>query len=175
MRRIRHLYANEFVVTIGQKISQLMTFSNNANVLLERTWHRQSFSEYELKVHAKFNADTMNGVQVRASVYNGTHLKSSSVSSISIYRVDVDSWDETLVYTAAPTEVLHGVFNLNITQANLGINELSGLETYSIEVKANRKRRKFSKKIWINHLGCFDSLNLLRQKFEHLEIEKADE
>ena len=54
-------------------------------------------------------------------------------------------------------------------------NELSGKQVYSVSVEMSRKRFKFRKKIYVNHLGCFDSIIRLRQSVEHLEIEKVDE
>lgn len=175
MRRVRHLEMNESVILVGQKTSQLMTFSNCSNVLLERTWHRQSIDDYELKIHAKFNGDSMNGLQVMAGVYKGRDLKSSFISAITLYRVALDTWVETFITTNAPSEITPGTFSLNITQATLGLDELSGLETYAVEVVANRKRKKFSQKIWVNHLGCFDSINRLQKEVNYLHSTKLDE
>lgn len=175
MRRLRHLDMNESVILVGQKTNQLMTFSNCSNVLLERTWHRQSVDDYELKIHAKFNGDTMNGIQIMAGVYKGHDLKSSNVSLISLYRVNVITWAETLITTAAPTEISTGVFSLNVNQTTFGSNELSGLETYAISATANRRRKVFKNKVWLNHLGCFDSINRLQKEVNYLHSTKLDE
>lgn len=175
MRRVRHLDTSDYLVTIKQKTAQILTMSNCHNVILERTWHRQSIDDLSLRVHAKFNADTMDGLQIMAGVYRGSKLKSSSVTGVSVYRVAIDTWAETFIATNAPTEESHGVFSLNINQAALGANELSGLETYAIVVTAIRGRRKFTEKIWVNHLGSFDSINRLQKEVNYLHSTKLDE
>jgi hypothetical protein len=175
MRRVRHLDCSDYLITIKQKTGQLLTMSNCHNVLLERTWHRQSREDLSLKVHAKFNADTMNGLQIMASVYRGSKIKSSSVTGVTVYRVAVDTWTETFVHSNGMTESSPGVFTLDVNQTALGANELSGLETYAIVVTAIRGRRKFTEKIWVNHLGSFDSINRLQKEVNYLHSTKLDE
>jgi hypothetical protein len=161
-------------VPIGRKTSQPVVQSC-CNIFLERTWHRESRSDFELMAHAKFNADAMNGIQIMAKLEIAGKLSQSIVSSFKIYRVAEASWAETLVYTSTPTEASPGVYLSYITQANLSANELSGMETYAIEILATRRRRTFKKKIWVNHLGCFDSILRLKNEASFLNLTKLDE
>lgn len=174
MRRVRHLGLCNYIVPIGRTSSQLLSLSNY-NILLERTWHRGSRSDFLLKAHAKFNANTMNGMQIIAHLEKDGKLSQSVVSEFKIYRVAEASWAETLAYTATPVASSPGVYTATVTQTNLSTNELSGMETYAIEVVAQRKRRRFIKKFWVNHLGCYDNLILLRREIEFLQVTKADD
>lgn len=175
MRRIRRLDICDYLVQVGQKTAQLITSSNCSNSLLERTWHMQSREQIQLIAHAKFNSDTMDGAHISARLMKGSTIKSSVVSQFKIFKVSEVDWSETLVTTLAPTEISFGVFGSTLSQASLGSNELSGREVYAIEVRAHRRRQNFFTKIWVNHLGCFDSLIMLRQQVEFLNISKVDE
>lgn len=135
----------------------------------------QSRDQLRLMAHAKFNSDSMDGAHISARLIKGSTIKSSVVSQFKIFRVSDADWSETLVATVVPTEISFGVFASTVSQAMFGSNELSGREVYAIEVRAQRRRQNFFSKIWVNHLGCFDSLIMLRHQVEFLNISKVDE
>lgn len=99
---------------------------------------------------------------------------SVAVSSVSVYRVSNLDFSKTLIGSFSPAA--SGLsYVLTLTQAQLGVNELSGAETYYIEAVATRRARKFRASVYVNHLGCFDSINRLRQASEYNLITKLDE
>ncbi len=162
------------MVPISQKTGQVLALSNEANVLLERTWHTDSQDDFELVMHAKFNASAMNGVQLLAVLKNGLRETSSAAVSFSLYRVAEASWVETLVHTLTPT-TSGNIHTGYINQAALGVNELSAKECYAFECVVTRKRRTFKRKIYFNHLGAYDHLILLRKAVEGLQVLKVDD
>lgn len=174
MRRVRHLSICDYIVTVGQKISQVLTLSNY-NIALERTWHRQSRDDFSLQGHVKFNADDMNGVQIVCYLAKGDDLRSFSATEFKVFRVDESSWAETLVTTVTPTHDSPIKASAVINQSTFGVNELSGMETYSVQIRAVRKRRSLYLKLWFNHLGSFDSIWRLKRAVEQHEILKLDE
>lgn len=175
MRRIRHLSNVNYIVKIGQKIRQVLTLCGQGNIVLERTWHKQSKQHFEINAHAKFNTDQMEGVQIVARLEDRGELRSSASAMFNLYRVAEGSWSETFIDDFAPTESPHGVWSVEIDQSQLGANELSGREVYAVEVSMTRKRRTYKKKFWFNHLGSYDSLWRLKREGERLEILKLDE
>lgn len=174
MRRIRHLSNVSYVVKIGQKIRQILTLCDQGNIVLERTWHKQSTPRFEINAHVKFNTDQMNGLQVLAQLDDRGDVKASASPVFMLYRVDQGSWNETLINDFTPVELAHGSWACTIDQSELGANELSGLEVYSIEIYFNRKRRTFKKKLWFNDLGSFDSIWRIKRAIEQHEILKMD-
>ncbi|OQB05783.1 MAG: hypothetical protein BWY19_00808 [bacterium ADurb.Bin212] len=174
MRRIRRLESCDYLIHLGQKTPQLITSSNHSNVLIERTWHRQSRRDYELDIHVKFNADIMDGIQIKAQLLKEQRVSAMSIVSTNLFRVNEASWVETLVDSPTLTMAL-GVFTGTVSQSTLLLNELSGMETYALEVTALRKRRTFKKKVYFNHLGCFDSILRLQKEIEYFQITKLDE
>lgn len=173
MRRIRHLDQYDYIVPIGLKSSQVLALSNQSNVLLERPWHKDRSAEFKLLLHAKFNSDDMNGLQI-ISYLSKNNQPSMSVNPVfRLYRCDDDTWQETLVVSANGTTT-NGVHKVEFDQDDLGLNELSGRETYAIECDVDRKRNKFKARAWFNHLGCYDHLLVLRRAVERFEATKVD-
>lgn len=173
MRRVRHLGFCDYIVPIGVKTFQPITQSH-CTILLERTWHRETRDDFALDLHVKFNSDSIDGIQIKAQLLKSAKVSAMAIESTSLYRVSDASWVETLV--ASPTLAGGlGVFAGTVSQATLSTNELSGAEVYALEVVAIRKRRQFKKKVYFNHLGCFDSLNRLRNYVEYLMIDKVDD
>lgn len=174
MKRIRHLDQCDYVIPIGQRLGQVLTLSNQSNVMLERTWHQNSYLPNEVMLHAKFNASVMNGIQFIAELKKGSKTIQSVLPHFVLNVVNPANWTETFISNVVATDS-NGTHTAAINQATLGSNELSGKQVYSVSVEITRKRFKYRKKIYVNHLGCFDSLIRLRQNVELLEIEKLDE
>jgi len=172
MRRIRHLEQNDYIVTIGSRNASLLALSNNC--YLDRSWDSGPRPEYALKIHAKFDASTMQGLQIEVSLQSSYRQASVAVSSISIYRVANGSYSKTLIGSFSPT--LSGQsWVLTLTQSQLGSNELSGAESYYIEASATRRARSFRSVLYVNHLGVYDSITRLRHDLEYNQITKLDE
>ena len=172
MRRIRHLEQTDSVVVIGSRNGSLLALSNNC--YLDRTWDNGPSPQYELKTHAKFNSSAMNGLSVEVRLMSSYRQASVAVTAVTLYRVDNANFSKTVIGTYTPTA--SGLsWVLNLTQSQLGVNELSGAETYHLEVAATRRRKAFRSSCYVNHLGCFDSINRLRQQVEYNTLTKLDE
>ena len=116
----------------------------------------------------------MNGIQIKAQLLKGAKLSAMSIVGAKLFRVNEASWVETLVASPSLIEGL-GFFTGTVSQATLSANELSGMEVYALEVTAIRKRRTFKKKVYFNHLGCFDSIWRLQQESNYQHATKLDE
>lgn len=172
MRRIRHLEQCDYVIPIGQRIGTAIALSGN--VYLDRSWDNALNPEYRLTLHAKFNSSAMQGLSIEASLYSLYRKASVYVSEFKVYRVSNLNFTKTLINTFTPT--LSGQdWAITLTQSQLGSNELSGAETYFIEAKGQRRAKKLRAQVYVNHLGCWDSINRLRQALEYAQITKLDE
>lgn len=174
MKRVRHLTQVDYVIPVGQRLGQALALSNQSNVMLERTWHQNSHLPNEVTLHAKFNASLMDGIQFIAELKKGSKTIQSALAHFVLSVVNPANWTETFISNVVASNS-NGTHTATINQATLGLNELSGKQVYSVSVEIVRKRFKYRKKIYINHLGCFDSLIRLRQNIELLQIEKLDE
>ena len=172
MRKVRHLEYVDYVIPVGQKTSQVIPLS--CNILLQKTWNKAMREDFELTIHAKFDSDSMNGFDVIAFISKNGRQCSSANASLKVFRVSEGSWQETLILSSSMVSA--GTSHTKyFSQADLGSNELSGRETYSIEVTVFRKRQLFRGKIYFNHLGVYDHLMVVRHRKESLEILKVSE
>lgn len=172
MKRVRHLEQCDYIVTVGSRNAELLALSNNC--YLDRSWDNGTRPDYKLTLHAKFNSSAMEGLVIEAKLLSTYRQASVAVSSILVYRVSNLDFSRTLINTFTPTA--SGMsWVLTLTQSQLGANELSGAETYYIEALATRRLRKYRSSLYVNHLGCFDSINRLRQCLEYNQITKLDE
>lgn len=173
MRRTRHLTHCDYVMQIQQGMDQIIMMSGQSNFFVEKTWHNQR-SDYELDLHARFNSNAMQGVELLCRMVRDGKSSSFAASSAKVYAVSESSWSETLIGTFGLTQSGQD-FGLVLTQSQLGSYELSGFRTLAFEVTAQRRRRTFRKKIYVNHLGVFDSLNRLKRQVQATAILKVDE
>lgn len=173
MRRVYYLQHTEDVIRVKNKNSQPIIYSEDF-MLLERPWHKLGY-DFKLNLHAKFNSFAMDGIQFCAELLNHGKRVSSSITEFKLYSVATSSWTETFISNIATTETSNGFFTGYINQATLGSNEVSGMETYKVSCIANRPRYSTSSFVYFNHLGCFDSINRLRQYSDQINILKLDE
>lgn len=175
MRRVRRLDQCDYIVPLSMKSSQVLTLSNQSNVLLERTWDQDSQAKFDLHIHAKFDSAAMNGIMIMSTLLKNNRSSACVVNEFKIYLVNESDWSETLIDTVSALSDGHGVFYADIGQIDLSPIELSGREVFAVECVATRRRKSYRKKVWFNHLGCYDHLIRLRHAVEYLESAKADE
>lgn len=173
MRRVYYLQHSEDVIRVKNRNSQLIIYSEDF-IQAERTWHKIGY-DFKLNIHAKFNANLMDGIQFYAELLNHGQRTSSVITEFKLYSVNTSSWVETFIANATATQTSNGFFTGYIDQATLGSNELSGMETYKVSCVANRVRYSTSSFVYFNHLGCYDSIIRLRREVEKLESLKVDE
>jgi len=174
MRRIRHLKSSDVIVPIRQPGAGVVTASGESAIKLERVWSQHSSSEVEVELHAFFDGDSLNGVKAFSFLKLDGKKLSSSSGQFTLYIVDQTDFSETEIVSVAATETL-GIHSVAIPAVDFLPNELSGSEVYAIEFTCVRVRRRFKKKIYLNHLGVFENVIMLRRAVEQLFILKADD
>lgn len=173
MRKIRHISSCEFVIPVNRASPVLVALSNQYNCYLERIWGQSDESAVSVNLHARFNTSTMNGIEIQASLFKNKVITSNLVST-KLYVLADSGFTKTFIADVTMTESSAGLFVGTVDQATLALNELSGRETYFIECKFSRVRKKYSKGIYFNHLGIYDSVNRLKHETEFLQITKVD-
>lgn len=171
MRKIKHLQSIKYISSVGGESRFVSTKSGQITSRLSRVYF--SKEEIALKIFAKFNSGLLNGINILGFLSGKSGEFDSIVDSFKIYRVDDSSWSETFVASIVPTK--SGMKNIGYcSQSTLGLNELSGAETYAIEAVAMRRNKTYKSKIYVNHLGCFDSIFRIKQELDFLNLSKAD-
>jgi hypothetical protein len=139
-----------------------------------------SNSSQVLKLAAQLDTNTLDKIRMIGYLYNpvtGT-IDSAAGVTFSIYKVvDITTpkWDDQLITSVG------GIFQSNsyyfkdiLISALTGAN-LDGDTTLMIEGVATRLGITYRDRIYVNHLGVYDSIIRLRNDVEFLDVTKLDE
>lgn len=130
-----------------------------------------------LKLGAEFDKDNLNSIYLTAYLYNPNTggVDNASTCVFKVYKVVNPSWSDNLVYTASGSILPNQYFYLNIPIASLTGVDLDGADTLLIEATVVRSGVTLRERLYVNHLGVYDSIIRLRQDVDFLDITKLDE
>ena len=172
-RRVKSTINSDYVQALKVEASLVFTGNTKYNSVLFTKQYRGNKrpTNNDVILAAKFNVNDFDGIFVYCSLYlNG---KSRNVSNVKFKISSVDitgTWVETLI---AEEVSLDG--KLTLSTADLLPAALDGDITLAIEASFNIRNKKYSKKIYVNHLGIYENVFRLRQDVEFLDITKEDE
>jgi hypothetical protein len=136
-----------------------------------------SNSNQVVKIAAEFNIDDLDSVRFVGYLYDPISGSTSAASSclFNIYRVVNPNWADNLVYSSSGVELPNSYWYSDISIASLSPANLEGGETLMIEAVLTRLGETLRDRVYINHLGVYDSIIRLRQDVDFLDITKLDE
>lgn len=128
------------------------------------------------KIHAKFNTDTLDNIQLTGYLYDAKNAGVGNAASCSfkIYKIESPDWTETLITTISGTKLSNNYYYTNPTTNSLGLDFI-GSDTIMIEATLTRLSETYRDRVYINHLGVYGSIVRLKQDVEWLDISKLDE
>ncbi len=130
-----------------------------------------------LKVAAELDTNSLNKIRVIAYLWDNVKDSINQASScvFRIYKVNQPSWSDDLIYTVNGTEQLNSYFLTEIDFNDIPTANLDGDSTLMIEVTMIRLGQSIKERVYINHLGIYDSFLRLKQDVEFLDLTKLDE
>ena len=133
-----------------------------------------------LKLSAQLDTNTLDKIRVAGYLYNAKNGSVDTAASMDfrIYRVaDITSpkWDDILITTLSGDSQPNNYFFKDIDIVSLIGANLDGETSIMIEGTAVRSGVTYRDRIYVNHLGVYDSVIRLRQDVEWLDISKLDE
>jgi len=133
-------------------------------------------SSQVIKIAAKFNDTTLSDVQIVAYLYNPANgtVDSASTMSFRLYKVTTPDWVDEFITTVAGTELPNSYFYLNTPLTTFPGLDFEGGDTIMVEAEAVRLGRTYRDRVYINHLGVFDSILRLKNELDFLSITKKD-
>jgi len=130
-----------------------------------------------IKIAVEFDTNDLESVRFLAYLYDpqtGAIGRSGTVT-FNVYIVGQPSWTETLVATFAGAEQFNSYFLADILASSLSPANLDGDTTLMIEAVITRNSDTYRDRVYLNHLGVYDSIIRLRNKVNYLDIVKLDE
>lgn len=181
-RRIRSTLNNKYVQPLKLATDRKLVITPNCdyNSILFTVKHKSGSNKViNQLLWAKFNSNTFDGINLITGISkeNSNRFLNSGSCNFNIYDISLDdNFTETFLYNTVGTALPDGRFKATATQANLGIlTELDGERTLAIESIITRGTKTYKKKIYLNHLGVYESIFQLRQAVDFLDITKLDE
>jgi hypothetical protein len=136
-----------------------------------------SASSQVIKLGAKFDDLSFNKIKIVGYLYdqkNGS-ISAGATCELKIYKVSTTTWEDVLVTTLTGVLQPNNYFYVEPTLTSLNQFDFSGGDTMMIEGTIMRLGIPYRDRIYVNHLGIFDSLTRLKNKVAFLEVTKLDE
>lgn len=132
-----------------------------------------------LKLAAEFDTITLNKIRMIGYLYNPVtgNVDSSASVQFNIYKVTDNGtprWDDQLLTTINGTLQSNNYFFNDILISSLTGTSLDGDTTLMIEGIATRLGITYRDRIYVNHLGVYESIISLRNEVDFLGITKKD-
>lgn len=136
-----------------------------------------SNSEKLLKLAAEFDTDDFSSVRLVAYLFNtvGGTVDSAGTCTFSISRVTTPVWTDTLIHTVVGVVQFNSYWFVDVDLTSISSANLDGDTTLMIEAVMTRLGETYRDRIYVNHLGVYDSIIRLRNDVDFLDITKLDE
>jgi hypothetical protein len=134
-------------------------------------------SVLSLKVAAEFNTVDFANIRLTGYLYSPAAGTISSMGScvFNIYKVTTPNWTEQLITSVAGTDTPNSYFFAEIPTSVFIPSEMDGGPTLMVEAVSTRLGDTYRERVYVNHLGVYDSIVRLRQDVDYLDITKQDE
>ncbi len=136
-----------------------------------------STSSLQIKLAAQFNTEDFDGIKVIAYLYEAQSGLVSALGdcTFSIYKVVAPNWQDEFIDSFVASVLPNSYFYKELTQADLGGLSLDGDTTLMIEASGTRLGSVYRDRIYVNHLGIYDSFQRLKKEVQWLDLSKVDE
>lgn len=160
--------AQRFIVVHGTNGDWQMLFGPNSLL---------SNSSQVVKMSAEFDSNSFNNIRFAAYLYDPKTgaIANAATCKFYVYKVGTPNWTETLVDSFFGTLGTNSYFLSSRTLSSLPSIDFSGGDTIMIEAEIIRLGITYRDRIYINHLGIYDSVIRLKHDVEFLDLTKLDE
>lgn len=133
-------------------------------------------SEQIIKIAAKFDENTFTNLNIAAYLYDQQNDATSNAATceFKIFSVTSPDWTETLLSTISGTQLANQYFYANPSLNSLSPVDFTGGDSIMVQATIVRLGVTYRDRIYVNHLGIYDSVIRLRNDVDFLNITKKD-
>lgn len=147
------------------------SFLSNANESILLDPNRQ-LPRDSIQLHVRSNEDTNDGIKIIAySKKNSCERVPAQTCFLRVFKVDVATWNRTLLHSETLSPEPDYSFQLDLTEAQLGI-EVIGETVIFVSALINRFQKRLCDEKYFNEIGIFGYLIRLKNKVQFLELTK---
>ena len=129
-----------------------------------------------VKIAVEFDKLTLNNIRFTAYLYEPRtgSIASAATCNFTVYKVENPSWSESLITSFPGSPLPNSYFFANPSLPVFSTIDFDGGDTIIVEVVLVRLGITYRDRVYINHLGVYDSIFRLKQDIEFLDISKQD-
>jgi len=176
-RRIKSTIQTSYIIPLKMRLGNVVSSlcANYNSILLTKKYRSKNLNQNFVRVSARFNSLNFDGIYLLANLLrSGRELSFGSVLFNLNLVEDDGNWTE--VFLTSVSGIIDGKKgHAFIPQVDLDPNYLDGSLTFSVEAIVTRQGRNYKNKVFVNHLGVYESIFRLKQELEFLDITKEDE
>lgn len=130
-----------------------------------------------IKIAGELDVTDFNSIRFTSYLYNTVNglIDNAATCVFNFYKVVSPNWSDQLVHTASGTALPNSYFFLDVPLTTFSTINFDGGETLMIEAIITRLSSTYRDRVYINHLGIYDSFLRLKSKVTFLELTKLDE
>lgn len=130
-----------------------------------------------IKIAAEFDKINLNSIYFTAYLYDpvGPGVDSAGSCDFKFYKITNPNWSETLIYSTPGTMLSNSHFYVNVPLNLLPTVDFEGGDVFMVEATIIRLGKTYRDRVYVNHLGVYDSIIRLRNEVEFLDVTKLDE
>ena len=174
---LHHEHWHQILKTSIFKGRQLLNFANSqVSYLVKSAFRPQTSDNFTVKSWAKFESQDFNGIQLIAGLYKNSRIRAIGSCSFRVYAISTDSdWTETLISTVPGIAMPDGRFKASVLESSFSPIYMDGEVSVRVEVDITRQSKTFKDLFYVNHIGIYGNLFVLRKDVKFLELTKLDE
>lgn len=134
-------------------------------------------SSQVVKISAEFNKDDLDSIRVISYLYNPItgSVDSSATCVFSLYKIVNPNWSDVFQSSFNGTVLPNSYHYIDVPLTSLSSFNFDGGDTLMIEAVITRSTYTYRDRVYVNHLGIYDSMIQVKKKAEFLELTKLDE
>ena len=131
-----------------------------------------------LKIAVELDTEDFNSLRFTAYLYNPKTggIDNAATCIFNIYRIHGSGWQETLVSTfSGAFQNTNHYFFADQLITGFSPMDFDGGDTLMVEAIVTRLGVLYKDRVYVNHLGIYDSFLRLKQEVQFLDLTKQDE
>lgn len=134
-------------------------------------------SDRVVRIAAEFDPVSFTKLRLAAYLYNRANASIDNASSCEfrLFVVQQPTWDDSYKFSVSGSQLPNQYFFAEANVSGFAPVEFDGAPTLMIEATVKRLTETYRDRIYVNHLGIYDSFVRLKQEVDFMDLVKLDE
>jgi len=173
---IQDSYQDNQVLNVDPSKRYIVNEEESWQMLLNRN-SKAFLREKELKIASQLNPLDLTKIKSIAYLYDKKDSTAYSAidSKFRFYKVSGPNWQEDFIVEVSGTSLSNNYHLSESLLTDLSPAILNGEDSLMLEVEITRRGISYKDRVYLNHIGIYDSYLRLKRNVDFLEVTKLDE